>query len=276
MDRFYRISAVSPETAPGDFPGNLKALEKSYREATKQGASAVVFPAYAVCGDPCGDLARRADFLDACRRAAEKFAALTGDGIAVFGTLWSFDGRTAGAAVVARNGRIVSVIPEKAAGNGIAPQRLRFDAGGFTFAVAVGEIDGSEPDADALFWLGADAFSAEAPGRRATLATGYSALRRNAVVFANAGSGLANTDHVGDGETLISCEGKIVGRGVLFAPNCIFADIDFGRIAFRRGPSGEDAEIVRIGKDAVASPDFKFASLVREPFFEEAGNDLPQ
>ncbi len=267
MHQFYRIAAVSPAAAPGDFNGNLKSLEASYREASHKGAAIVVFPGFATTGDDCGSMMRRRDFLARCRAVTAEFAALTQETVAVFGTVDEVEGKVRGVVAVARRGALVATVP--------SGKTAKFAVNGdFTFAVAPGAKIPCGVAADLLLLCGAEAFSAGLRAAREKEFTGFSSAARQAVVFANAGSGISTTDHVGDADAMIVVDGKVQKRTTPFAENeMIFADVDCGRIAFRREKTAENMEIVAL--DGVPeAPTLEYAEISRDPFFDEAGEDL--
>ncbi len=267
MHQFFRFAAVSPTLAPGNFAGNLDLLQTCYKNAAKRHAAVVVFPEFAVCGDDCKSLMRRADFLAQCRETAEKFALKTTDTVAVFGTVEKFDGYVANAIAVAHRGELIAVLP---AGESAT---FAFDDD-FSFAVASGDLAMQSVDADVLVLCGAEPFAAGKRAARAAQLTGYSAATGKALVYANCGSGISTTDHIGDGDAMIVVEGKIVRRTTPFAGDeILFADIDMGRIAFRRGIGSNPEDAVPL-EELPASPDLEYATLSRDPFLDEASGDL--
>ena len=268
MHQFYRIAAVSPAAAPGDLAGNLKSLKACYLEAARKGTAIVVFPGFATTGDDCGSMMRRRDFLARCRETTGEFASSTQETIAVFGTVDEVNGKAVPVTAVARRGALLAQIPADT----VAEFAVHDD---FTFAVASGEKIPCDVDADLLLLCGAEAFAAGARAARETQLTGFSASAHQAIAFANAGSGISTTDHVGDADAMIAVDGKILKRATPFAENeMIFADVDFGRIGFRREKAAKNMELVKL--DGVPeSPTLEYAALSRDPFLDEAGKDLP-
>lgn len=72
------LAQVNPTV--GDIAGNVALIRGARERAAAAGAHLVMFPELCVSGYPPEDLVYRASFLDACARAVDDLAALTGDG----------------------------------------------------------------------------------------------------------------------------------------------------------------------------------------------------
>ena len=79
MFGFYRVAAAVPRVYLADVEANTCEIIKLYKEASANGAAAVVFPEMCITGYTIGDLVFQQTLLQAAADAAVKIAEATKD-----------------------------------------------------------------------------------------------------------------------------------------------------------------------------------------------------
>ena len=296
MFGFYRIAAVTPRVVVADVAANLREHLTAYRAAVENGASLVAFPELSLTGATCGDLFRQDVLLDAAWKAAQEFAAATGDVSALFGLPVAHGNAVFDVVAVAVNGELLKLI----AASGPGPSRVfsrdaalatswvgdvdfgcngNFD-GGLRFAVEVGSARKTIDAANDAFLGGADVVlnpSSEpfVPGRDYAVEVAALSERFGGVyVTVAAGTGESTTDSVYAGNSRIGDRGKCVAQAEPFKrdTNILYYDIDTGAVRYRRRTL-ERVFVACSAGDAIdplpESPDLRYAYNPAAPFLPD-------
>ena len=88
----YRVAAISPQLQVADPFYNARVMIDAYLQAVKNGASIVLFPAFAVTGKSCGVLFQQPYLFESAEIAAGKIAEAVGAADRPPGT-WGLEGR---------------------------------------------------------------------------------------------------------------------------------------------------------------------------------------
>jgi NAD+ synthase len=132
MSQTLIIALAQLNPVLGDITGNVAKMRAARADAALKSADLVVFTELFVAGYPPEDLVRKPAFANACRVAAEAFAAETADGGpgVIFGTVWPEGDKVYNAAVIADGGRILGVRFKVDLPNyGVFDEKRVFDAG---------------------------------------------------------------------------------------------------------------------------------------------------
>lgn len=114
MRDFVRVAAAVPRVRPADVEGNIADIISLAKEASANGAKAVVFPELCVTGYTCADLFYQSSLLDAAEAALAKFLSETKTSRALFflGVPVRLDGRLFNCAAVCQRGRLLGLVPK--------------------------------------------------------------------------------------------------------------------------------------------------------------------
>jgi NAD+ synthase len=105
-----RIAIGQLNPVMGDIAGNLEKARLAWAEARGQGADLLVLTELFLCGYSPEDLVLKPAVQIACREAAERLAAETGDGPGIIvGTPWVEDGNLHNSVVLSEGGRITAI-----------------------------------------------------------------------------------------------------------------------------------------------------------------------
>ena len=112
---FYRLAAAVPRLFLADVKSNTGEIIKLYKEASAQGAAAVLFPEMSITGYTIGDLVFQKALLDAAVSAVCEIAAATCGckTVAIVGMPLEFDGRLYNSAVIIQDGCIAGAVPKQ-------------------------------------------------------------------------------------------------------------------------------------------------------------------
>ena len=123
------LAQVNPTV--GDLQGNGAIIQRSYAEATAQGADLVVFPELVIVGYPPEDLVLRPSLVEACRTVVEELARETvrGGPAMIVSSPWSFDGKVFNAAVLLHEGRVTVRFKHELPNYGVFDEKRVFAAG---------------------------------------------------------------------------------------------------------------------------------------------------
>lgn len=238
----YRVAAISPQLQVADPFYNAQVMIDAYLQAVKNGASIVLFPAFAVTGKSCGILFQQPYLLESAEIAAGKIAETAGDVPVVFGMPKLFRTTLLECAAVAQNGKIISFVVNENPGvdgfSGEIPEEENFSAPGEVFDGKLSfsvEFSGNMPmknHAQLRLFCGAEA---EVPGSWRQLQEFYlslSAMSKCAVAAAYAGSSESTGDQLYGGALLIVSDGRAIASRPSPAKGAgeIFADIDREKI----------------------------------------------
>jgi NAD+ synthase (glutamine-hydrolysing) len=214
----------------------------AYLQAVKNGASIVLFPAFAVTGKSCGVLFQQPYLLESAEIAAGKIAEAVGDVPAVFGMPKLYRTTLLECAAIARNGRIINFAvnenPDIAGFSGEVPCEENFSSAGCVFDGNLSfsvEFSGNMPvrnDAQLRLFCGAEA---EMPGswrRSQEFYISLSGISKCAVAAAYAGSSESTGDQLYGGALLVISDGRIIASRPSPAKGAgeVFADIDREKI----------------------------------------------
>ena len=111
---FLRVAAAMPRVHVADPESNVKEMLDLMKEAVLRGVSVVTFPELSITGYTCADLFGQQTLIDKAENACADFLNLSAglDCVCVFGTPVRYRGRLFNCAVVARNGRIIGIVPK--------------------------------------------------------------------------------------------------------------------------------------------------------------------
>ncbi len=111
---YCRVGAAVPGVCPGAVTANIAALAELARQASEEGADAVVFPELCVTGYTCGDLFFQTPLLDAAEAGLAGFLTETGltDTLFLVGMPLRADGLLFNCAVACRQGAVLGVVPK--------------------------------------------------------------------------------------------------------------------------------------------------------------------
>ncbi len=260
-----KIAAVQLNSKIADLEGNLSKALKFYRESSAAGCDMAVFPELSVCGYPPLDLLDNPDFIKACERKAEEWAAMTKNGPAcIFGApIRNPSAKGKGilnCAIFASGGLI-----KKVTGKTLLPVYDIFDEArhfepwkggrivsyrGEKFAITVCEdiwagtsllprkelyrenplLDCVRSGADFVINISASPFYKNKGRERKNILSALAKKRKIPILYVNCCG--ANDELVFDGETLFfSKEGKLLKNGPAFAESCVFID---SRTSFKK------------------------------------------
>ena len=283
MFDIYRVAAVSPDLHPADPFFNAEAMAAAYREAVKNGAGIVLFPALAITGRSCGALFDQVMLLRAAAEAAEKFAGQTGAAPAVFGMPVLRGGARLECAAVAVNGGIAAYVvrtaPDLPGFSGevpcspeFFPAGTAFD-GGLIYSVnfAGDPLSEDAPGVQLKLFCGAEPEIPGAWARRRIFHQALSGETPCATAGAYAGCGESTSDTVCGGALLIGELGGILAErpSPAAAPGIIYADIDREKIVAaqlrRRTPPPEAAAMPPVPQ----APDLRHLVNPASPFLPE-------
>jgi NAD+ synthase (glutamine-hydrolysing) len=104
-----RVALCQLNLTVGDLDGNVECLARGLKEAEAAGAHVACFPEIAIAGYPPEDLVLKRGFVSANRAALDRFAALTGDTVAVVGFVEDDGDLLHNAAAVCAHGEVVGV-----------------------------------------------------------------------------------------------------------------------------------------------------------------------
>ena len=112
---FYRLAAAVPQLFLADVKSNTKEIIKLYKDASGNGAAAVLFPEMSITGYTIGDLFFQKTLLDAAEKAVCEIAGATCGckTIAIVGMPLRFEDRLYNCAVVIQDGCIAGVVPKQ-------------------------------------------------------------------------------------------------------------------------------------------------------------------
>ncbi len=277
----FRICTVSPELNPADPGYNAEKMTAAYREALQNGASLVLFPAFAITGKSCGVLGQQPYLLEAANIAAEKFAAVTAGVPAVFGCVKVIHGVPVECIAVAQNGSVAGWVIRDAQRTDIDeklyPAGQVFD-GGLRFAVNFAGTMPAVMPVDIQLFCGAEA---EVPGAWQMRKNLYSAISGNcfcAAAAAFAGKDESTGDRLYGGALLVAAHNQIVAQrpSPAFEAGSIYADIDTDRI--RAAQYGAKLPLTKAVKlDCIAfSKDLKYFTNPAHPFLPQNESELDE
>ncbi|MBC6403276.1 MAG: NAD+ synthase [Hyphomonadaceae bacterium] len=105
-----RIASAQLNPIVGDLDGNLTKATTAFRRARSDAADILVLPEQFIIGYPAEDLVLKTAVVEDCRKCAEHFAKLTGDGPAVvFNLPWREGGLLYNTALFMQDGQITDV-----------------------------------------------------------------------------------------------------------------------------------------------------------------------
>ncbi len=224
-----RIVCAAAGGKPADVRFNTEEIVKVIARARSDGAQLVVLPQLCLTGIGCGDLFLSQPLTDAALDAANEIAQVT-DGIAcVFGLPVRADGAVVSVAAVAREGRLVQLVPDSdpsgkwfapgaarghvnIAGQDVPVSRARFRVAGQTVAVRFPHEAKAYP-AEVAAVPGGEAFLAGAGTARARKYAAWLDI----TAYANASVRETTTDQVFDGQLLVTGGGLVLAECAPFA-----------------------------------------------------------
>ncbi len=110
MSNSLNIASAQINPIVGDIKGNIAKAETALDKAKAGKADILVLPELFIIGYPPEDLVLKPAAVEDCKIAAEKFAKLTKNGVAViFSTPWADNGRLYSAVLVMQNGQISDI-----------------------------------------------------------------------------------------------------------------------------------------------------------------------
>ena len=118
---FLRVAAASPRVHVADPDANVREMTDLINKAALKGVSLVVFPELGITGYTCADLFGQSTLIKRAEKACVELLKLSSglDCVLVFGLPLVHKGRLYNCAVVARNGKILGIVPKiYLAGNG--------------------------------------------------------------------------------------------------------------------------------------------------------------
>ena len=102
-----RVALCQVNLTVGDLDGNVETMARALKEAEAADAHVACFPELGIAGYPPEDLVLKRGFVNANRAALDRFAALTGDTVAVVGFVESREDQLFNAAAICHGGRVV-------------------------------------------------------------------------------------------------------------------------------------------------------------------------
>ncbi|MGO9873318.1 MAG: NAD+ synthase [Acidimicrobiia bacterium] len=276
-----RVGAAQINAVVGDLDGNAQRAFAVYQAARAQGCDLVVFPELMVTGYPPEDLLLKPAFVAAAATTVAKFAARTGEAVAVIGFPERADHLYNAAAVCAR-GQILGVYRKQLLPNYSVFDEQRyfqastetgplFDVGGVKVAVSICE-DIWEPGpvvamaaggADIVVNINASPYFAGRLPERETMLAGRAAQVSVPIVYVNLVGG--QDELVFDGASLaFDGRGRLAARAKQFDEDLLVVDVNVddgstidGRIEPVLEPVAEVYEALVLGtRDYVAKNGF--------------------
>lgn len=288
MFGFYRLAVCSPLIVPGDVAGNCEEILRLYKEAEKEGASLVFFPALALTGKSCNELFFQQSLLDEAQKCMRKIAGETTEKCAiVFGSPVCMNNTLYDCFVVSVNGEIPAVVPDHEfdrrffASPSTLPgkdkeknnsEKIQFDAGSFSFAFYEGGEEGYPGTDVVLMSKKADAL----PGKEKelqTFAESFSAENSCCCMLVSGNAGESTAGNIVSSASFIAGNGKCLASIPLLhtESKIVYADVDLSSQGFIRRKKLHEpvlAEKVLL-PELPETEDLKYAAISSSPYLPE-------
>lgn len=248
---FYRLGVCSPWIVPGDVAGNAEEILRLYKEAEKNGACIVFFPALALTGASCNELFFQQSLLDEAQKMMRKIASETTEKCAIiFGSPVCMNNALYDCFVVAVNGEIPAVVPSAdfdkrfftspstlpgAKGEKDKRDKIVFDAGYFTFALAGNNSEGY-PGTDIVL-VSRKEFAL--PGKEKEMrsfAENYSRENSCCCMVTTGNAGESTAGNIASAFAATAANGKLLSSIALLhtESKITYADVDISALQFIR------------------------------------------
>ncbi|HTD49509.1 MAG TPA: NAD+ synthase [Acidimicrobiia bacterium] len=240
-----RVGAAQLNAVVGDLDGNAQRAFAAYEDAADQGCDLVVFPELMITGYPPEDLLLKPAFVTAASEAVAKFAARTGDCVAVIGFPERAD-HLYNAAAVCAHGRVLGIYRKQLLPNYSVFDEQRyfeastdpgplFDIGGVQVGVSICE-DAWEPGpivamaangAELVVNLNASPYLAGRLRERQAMLVERAAQTSVPIVYVNLVGG--QDELVFDGASVaFDAAGHLAARAKQFAEDLLVVDVEIG------------------------------------------------
>ena len=244
MASTVRIALAQLNPLIGDVDGNVEALLEAYREANGRGCDVVVYGELSVTGYPPEDLVLKDGFVEANRRALDRFVAATGDCAAVVGFVDREGDDLYNAAAVCSNGRLHGVYRKHLLPNYRVFDEERYFTPGSSFTlfriagvpcgvticediwVASGPVsEQALAGASLMLNINGSPFHRGRLGEREDMVSERARDNRCAIVYVNQVCG--QDELVFDGGSMVlDADGHVVARSPQFAEDLLIVDLD--------------------------------------------------
>jgi NAD+ synthase (glutamine-hydrolysing) len=239
-----RIALAQMNPLIGDIDDNVGALLAAYREADAGGCDVVVFGELAVTGYPPEDLVLKDGFVEANRRALDRFVEATGDCAAVVGFVDREGDDLYNAAAVISNGRLHGVYRKQLLPNYRVFDEERYFTPGTSFSlfriagvpcgvticediwVASGPVrEQARAGAALMLNINGSPYHRGRLGEREEMVSERARDNRCAIVYVNQVCGQDELVFDG-GSMVVDAAGHVVARSPQFSEDLLVVDID--------------------------------------------------